>query len=409
MLNRLHSKQFKSNKNESVATVIHVITETDDIYLSDLDLDNENFEDKNLNLIGAVVVRKTWEVARNKPNTIIRPHDNYNLNLPIVGETVKLVVKGENRYYERIPGNSLNLGNAQLNIDLVTFPNEDNSNTGNKSSDFREVGATGTPNASTTNQNRTSTFGTYFTENNINDLKPYEGDKITQSRFGQSIRMSAYNNPNNVFSPTIIIRNGQGVVGTKQNSKIEEDINQDGSTILFGSNQYQSNFTATTIQDKIKFENYPTKLDGNQLILNSDRIILSAKTGNMIFHSRGNYGFISDGKFSIDNGLGADLDFGGNVNITTDRTSSNFSVNTGNGKIFLNTDTNGRSPNTSEVEPLVRGNILKQILETLIDLINEQVYKTPAGPTAIGPENKTEFNDLKANLVNMLSTQNFTE
>jgi len=409
MLNRLHSKQFKSNKNESVATVIHVITETDDIYLSDLDLDNENFEDKNLNLIGAVVVRKTWEVARNKPNTIIRPHDNYNLNLPIVGETVKLVVKGENRYYERIPGNSLNLGNAQLNIDLVTFPNEDNSNTGNKSSDFREVGATGTPNASTTNQNRTSTFGTYFTENNINDLKPYEGDKITQSRFGQSIRMSAYNNPNNVFSPTIIIRNGQGVIGTKQNSKIEEDINQDGSTILFGSNQYQSNFTATTIQDKIKFENYPTKLDGNQLILNSDRIILSAKAGNMIFHSRGNYGFISDGKFSIDNGLGADLDFGGDVNITTDRTSSNFFVNTGSGKIFLNTDRNGRSLNTSDTEPLVRGNVLKQILETLIDLINEQVYKTPAGPTAIGPENKTEFNDLKANLVNMLSTQNFTE
>jgi hypothetical protein len=150
-------------------------------------------------------------------------------------------------------------------------------------------------------------------------------------------------------------------------------------------------------------------LDGNQLILNSDRIILSAKTGNLIFHSRNNYGFISDGKFSIDNGLGADLDFGGDVNITTDRTSSNFSVNTGSGKIFLNTTTDGKSPNTSDTEPLVRGNILKQILESLIDLINEQVYKTPSGPTAIGPENKTEFSDLKARLTEMLSTQNFTE
>jgi hypothetical protein len=45
----------------------------------------------------------------------------------------------------------------------------------------------------------------------------------------------------------------------------------------------------------------------------------------------------------------------------------------------------------------------------MIDLINEQVYKTPSGPTAIGPENKTEFNDLKARLTEMLSTQNFTE
>ena len=84
-------------------------------------------------------------------------------------------------------------------------------------------------------------------------------------------------------------------------------------------------------------------------------------------------------------------------------------VNTGSGKIFLNTDTTGKSPNTSDVEPLVRGNVLKQILEAMIDLINEQVYKTPSGPTAIGPENKVEFNDLKARLTEMLSTQNFTE
>lgn len=406
MFNRLHTKKFKSDKTESVAIVLHVITESDDEKLPNLNLDNDQFEDKNLNLVGGVVVRKTWEVAKNKPNTILRPHDRNNLDLPVVGETVKIIAMGETRYYQRIPGNDLNLGNAQLDIDLVTYPNEDNSN---NTADYKETSQTGTPNASTTNQNRTSTFGTYFTQNNVSDLKPFEGDKITQSRFGQSIRMSAYNNPNNVFSPTIIIRNGQGVIPEKTNSKIQEDINQDGSTILFGSNQYQSNFTATTQQQILKFQDYPSTLDGNQLILNSDRIILSAKTGNMIFHSRSNYGFISDGRFSIDNGLGADLDFGGDVNITTDRTSSNFSVNTGSGKIFLNTDTNGRSPNTSDVEPLVRGNILKQILESMIDLINEQVYKTPAGPTAIGPENKVEFNDLKSRLSDMLSTQNFTE
>ena len=406
MFNRLHNKQFKSDKKESVAIVLHVITEPDDINLPNLDVDNEEFEKKDLSLVGAVVVRKSWEVVDNKQNTILRPHDRNNLDLPIVGETIKMVLMGEGRYYQRIAKGSLNLGNAKLNIDLITNKNEEKSN---NATSYNENNKSGTPNASSTNQNRTSSFGKYFTENQVNDLKPYEGDKITQSRFGQSIRMSGYNNPNNIFSPTIIIRNGQGVIPSKTNSRIEEDINQDGSTILFGSNQYQSNFSATTIQDKIKFQDYPTKLDGNQLILNSDRIILSARVSNLIFHSRGNYGFISDGKFSIDNGLGADLDFGGDVNITTDRTSSNFSVNTGNGKIFLNTDTNGQSPNTNEVEPLVRGNILKQILEGLIDLINEQVYKTPAGPTAIGPENKTEFSDLKARLTEMLSTQNFTE
>lgn len=406
LLNRLHNKQFKSEKKESVAIVLHVITEPDDPYLPELGITDEDLDEKNLNYIGAVVVRKTWEIARNKSNTILKPHDRNNLDMPVVGETVKLIVKGEGTYYERIPGNDLNLGNARQDIDLLTYPNEEKSN---NTSNFKEVSQTGTPNAGSTNQNRTTSFGTYFTKNQVNELKPEEGDKIFQSRFGQSIRMSAYNNSDRTFSPTIIIRNGQGVIAEKDNTKINEDINLDGSTILFGSNQYQSNFTATTQQQISKFQEYPSILNGNQLILNSDRIILSAKTGNMIFHSRGNYGFISDGKFSIDNGLGADLDFGGDVNITTDRSNSNFSINAGSGKIFLNTDTNGRSPNTSDIEPLVRGNILKQILEEMIDLIVEQVYRTPAGPTAIGPENKVDFNDLKSRLSEMLSTQNFTE
>ncbi len=130
----------------------------------------------------------------------------------------------------------------------------------------------------------------------------------------------------------------------------------------------------------------------------------------MVFHSKGDYGFISDGKFAIDGGLGAELDFGDDVKITTDRNSSNVSINTGSGKIFLNTNTSGKSPNTDKGnEPLVRGNTLKELLETMIDLIVEQVYRTPSGPTAIGPENRAEFNSLKRRLKEMLSTQNFTE
>ena len=42
----------------------------------------------------------------------------------------------------------------------------------------------------------------------IHKLKLYEGDTILESRFGdQSIRFSGYNNDDNTFSPTIIIRN----------------------------------------------------------------------------------------------------------------------------------------------------------------------------------------------------------
>ena len=45
----------------------------------------------------------------------------------------------------------------------------------------------------------------------------------------------------------------------------------------------------------------------------------------------------------------------------------------------------------------------------MIDLIKLQVYKTPAGPTAIGPENRPDFDELKSKLTEMLSTKNFTE
>ena len=92
MFNRLFNKQFKSDKNDSVAIVLHVITDENDEYITNLGIDSEDLEDRSLNNIGSVVVRKTWEVARKKSNTIIRPHDIHNLELPVVGETYSVIV-----------------------------------------------------------------------------------------------------------------------------------------------------------------------------------------------------------------------------------------------------------------------------------------------------------------------------
>ena len=122
----------------------------------------------------------------------------------------------------------------------------------------------------------------------------------------------------------------------------------------------------------------------------------------MLFFSKGNYGFISDGKFTIDNGNGgADLDFGDDVNITTDRNNGDFTILTGDGNIFLNT--------TEKTERVVRGDTLVELLGELIDAINQQVYNTPAGPSAVGPTNRSTFNDIKSKLQDALSTLNYTE
>lgn len=397
--------------SNNLGIVVEVILTEDDSNLKKRYTNNDRLDEKTIEEIGSIVVRPMHDgSSRNSKFPKVKPFDVHNTDYPIVGETVELININGSTYYKRIPSSNLNKGNASLDKDLLVYPREETGLTGT-SKEYKEITNTGTPNAGSDNQNRKSSFGNYFQPQQINKLKPFEGDKIIQSRFGQSIRFSGYNNSNNVFSPTIIIRNGQNPQSNaKFNSVVEEDINNDGSIILIGSGEYQSNFTATTNIKPSKFSNYPSTLKGNQFIFNSDRIIFSSKTAEMIFHSKSNYGFISDGKLSIDNGLGADLDFGGDVNITTTRTNSNISLGSGTGRLFLNTNTSGKSPNTDKPsEPLVRGNTLKEILEDMIDLINSQVYRTPSGPTAIGPENRAQFNSLKRRLSEMLSTLNYTE
>ena len=362
------------------------------------------FTEKDTSIVGNVVIRKYSDGTN--PNEQLNTYPCLNpsdTELPLIGESVELIMVGSVEYYRRIPGFSLNTGNAiKKRADVIYNKKEKIA----VDASIKESAQTGTPLGNTTNEtSETNEFGKYFRFNQANKLKLYEGDKLIQTRFGQSIRFSAYNNANNVYSPTIIIRNrqdSQTLSSLKEGDITEENVNSDGSVIVLSSGDYQIPFTATTSITPSKFSSYPNPLKGDDhLLINSGKIIISAKTGQMVFHSKGDYGFISDGKFSIDNGLGADLDFGGNVNITTSRSSSNITLNTGSGKILLNTN------NSSQ--PLVRGNALIDILSTMIDLINSQVYRTPSGPTATGPENRAQFNSLKGRLSAMLSSLNYTE
>jgi len=421
MSERLQKSIISSNANKLTPTrvtqtgvVVDIILDESHPSLKQKNDKQTFYTEKDLFNIGGVVIRPySDKTSPNERLSVYRPINQYDIDLPIIGETVELIEVAGATYYKRFFGNSLNKGKAaEKRADLI-YPEKEKTNT---SVEYNIASVTGTPlgNTSSSETNDTTKFGKYFTHNPINRLKLFEGDKIIQSRFGQSIRFSGYNNTNNVFSPTIILRNRQNaetLSSLKEGDLTEEEVNKDGSIIVLSSGDYQIPFVATTSISPSKFSSYPNPLKGDDhLLINSGRIIISSKTAEMVFHSKADYGFISDGKFSIDGGLGADLDFGDDVNITTDRNGSNFLVKTGDGKIFLNTNTNGKSPNTGKSsEPLVRGNTLKELLETLIDLIKEQVYRTPSGPTAIGPENKPDFNQLKSRLSEMLSTQNFTE
>lgn len=89
---------------------------------------------------------------------------------------------------------------------------------------------------------------TFIEEANIRQLRPFEGDTIIESRFGQSIRFGstvlqskALNNWSNsgiYNSPITIIRNGQGKVNnTDKFAMLVEDINRDNTSIWMTSGQ----------------------------------------------------------------------------------------------------------------------------------------------------------------------------
>lgn len=420
MSQRIQSSLATGNANKqtfptslSVGIVVDVILDSTHKRLKSTEKYKNLFTDKDTNDVYGVVIRpysdNTTPEERLK---VYKPISSTDFEIPVIGEVVQLSKIGSVDYYQRIPTGFLSKGSAADNRAQNVFFEVEKEDGGAK--DYNTVSQTGTTTDTAAKSDTSRGLGSYFKHNPVNKLKLYEGDKLIQSRFGQSIRFSAYNNANNVYSPTIILRNRQdseSLTNLKEGDITEEEINKDGSVIVMSSGEYQIPFTATTSIGPKKFSSYPNPLKGDDhLLINSGKIIISSKTGEMVFHSKKDYGFISDGKFSIDGGKGADLDFGDDVNITTDRNNSNFLIKTGDGKIFLNTDTSGKSPNTDKAsEPLVRGNTLKELLETLIDLVTQQVYKTPSGPTAIGPENKTDFNALKRRLSEMLSTQNFTE
>ena len=172
------------------------------------------------------------------------------------------------------------------------------------------------------------------------------------------------------------------------------------------SGKYQLPFQPGTVDDKSKsdfetkpdsFGDYPTKLVGDQLLLNSGRIILSAKNGEMIFYSKKNYGFISDAAMSIDNKLGIDISVGDDINVVT--ADRDINLITGNGSIFLG---------SNSLEPMVKGQQLVDLLAELIDAITQQMYLTPSGPSANGTMNVSQFGSIKSKLNSILSQQNQT-
>ena len=251
----------------------------------------------------------------------------------------------------------------------------------------------------------------YSVNEKIKFLKPSNGDTIISGRVGNTIRFSEFflTEDGKTSSPGIFIRNKQN---TELDSKkigelVEEDFNKDGTSIYITSSKIKIPFKEEVKKTKVAFKEYPNSKDlsGDQLFINSDRILLSSKAKEFIIFGKGNTGVITDGNYSVD--ATKDIYLHTDKNVTIHSAGSNqIFLNSENGKIYLGKN-KGEGAAGAAVQKMVLGGELVKIMGELIDEITKQVYATPCGPSSPGPTNIAAFNSIKGKLNTLLSANNF--
>lgn len=143
----------------------------------------------------------------------------------------------------------------------------------------------------------------------------------------------------------------------------------------------------------------PELYQGNQVLINSDRLVFNAKTDGILLFSDKVIGFSTNGSFHFD---------------TSKNTDNKFIVNSPN--IHLGLKDNNEPP----TEPAVLGHELETFLEDILDIVNNLIddikYKVsytsgpPGSPTEMNPLNesalsarKTEIRIVRDNIANIMS------
>lgn len=311
---------------------------------SDFNGKKANQEEIDYTWIGRVLVRMQYSTPTTQKEKLIwaYPMDTSICEYPLINEIV-MVIKYSDKYFYFRRLNSKNLPNEAVDFSV-------NSTISGKTNTELYTNTPYTGRISTTSHDGSYGFkgvaGKYYKINNrMRRIQRYEGDTVIESRFGQSIRFGAYDDKRNNDigkgdydnfggNPMIIIRNRQRkllkendtlklenspnsatIIGTKEEKNaggyIKEDINHDGTSIYITSGQTISNWVTTcykkmfgvgeevsAFSGKSNFK-YP-ELSGDQLVLNTDRIILSSRRGETFHYSKKRYGVVTDDEYSLD-------------------------------------------------------------------------------------------------------------
>ena len=238
------------------------------------------FSDKDARMYGAISYLSETGVQTD----YAFPFDKNNFTFPIKGETVVIFKIAHQTFW--MPYTNTPYSNYRR--DYVTFkatePDDVTEVGGNTSaSGYQQNSAAG---GTTTKSAEKTDDKKYTVKETIKFIKPREGDTILSGRVGNTIRLSEFflSPDGKQSAPGIFIRNKQNAeLDTKPiGEMIDEDINKDGTSVYFVSGKTKVPFKETIKKQKKAFKGYPSDFSGEQLFVNSDRVILSAKAKEFI-------------------------------------------------------------------------------------------------------------------------------
>lgn len=264
--------------------------------LDNTDIDKFNIAGQNSG-IGAVFITPLDESVEINTITFALPLFPHLKNYPLKNEIVYITslpgIENQNTYtsnqlYYISPLNVWNHPHHNgLPNSIIDYPPQESKPRENQDS-------IGNPNLPPQELNSLD-LGKNFTEKeNINPLQPYSGDIIMEGRWSNSIRLSStlpktpWFTDTPIGSPITIIKNGQSDENTEGWKRINENINEDPTSIYLTQDQQIP--IQVAIKDYTSFITdkpiLPSQYQNAQAILNSDRILLNSKLDHILLSSK---------------------------------------------------------------------------------------------------------------------------
>ena len=238
-------------------------------------------------------------------------------------------------------------------------------------------------------------YGDSFEAKDIARMQPFEGDFVVEGRWGNSIRLGSSAEPTNgdpnLYSeggakgdPIITIQNGYNDVSDTADGLHLEDWTAAGdkSQLTMCAGQKIPLEISSKNKDSYHHSAPPDEQDifeGNQVIINSDRIVFNTKTDSILGTAKVSVGFSTEGTFNIDADVHTIID---------------------SPKIYLG------NASTDEAEPVAMGQTLVDWMQKLCTTLMAETHPTACGPSG-PPINASAYGDLKSAAPDILSENSF--